>query len=182
MMKKFYKIFILILYYCFVIHLPETNNRYITFPLRVRAYCAKILFDRIGKRLTLEKGANFGTGKGISIGDFSGIGMNCYIRGPLTIGDNVMMGPDVVILTSSHNFERTDIPVRLQGDSQEPVSIGNDVWIGQRVIILPGVTIGDGVIIGAGAVVTKDIPPYTIIGGVPAKIIKDRCSPDVTQS
>ena len=113
-------------------------------------------------------------GTGVIIGDGSGIGVNCSIHGPLTIGDNVMMGPDVVILTSNHNFANIDIPMSKQGFSLKPVVIGNDVWIGTRSIILPGVTVGNGVVIGAGAVVTKDIPDYAIVGGVPAGVIRFR--------
>lgn len=86
-----------------------------------------------------------------------------------------MMGPDVVIMTNSHNFDRIDIPMNAQGSAvPQRVRIGNDVWIGTRVIILPGVTIGNGVIIGAGAVVTKNIPDMAIVGGCPAKIIRFR--------
>ena len=85
-----------------------------------------------------------------------------------------MMGPDVVILTNSHIFTDISLPMRCQGETVAPVYIGDDVWIGTRVIILPGVRIGNGVIIGAGAVVTKDIPDYAVVGGIPAKIIRYR--------
>lgn len=86
------------------------------------------------------------------------------------------MGPDVTILTHTHNIERTDIPMGQQGMRVSEVVIGNDVWIGMRVIIMPGVKVGDGVVIGAGAVVTKDVPDFAIVGGVPAKIIRYRNS------
>lgn len=85
-----------------------------------------------------------------------------------------MMGPDVVILTHTHNIDRIDIPMEQQGSRIAKVSIGNDVWIGMRSIIMPGVTIGNGVVIGAGAIVTNDVPDYAIVGGVPVRIIKFR--------
>ena len=115
-------------------------------------------------------------GGGIFIGSGSGLGVNCSVHGPLRIGENVMMGPDVTILTHTHNIERTDIPMGHQGSRVSEVVIGNDVWIGMRAIIMPGVKIGNGVVIGAGAVVTKDVPDYAIVGGVPAKIIRYRNS------
>ena len=86
-----------------------------------------------------------------------------------------MMGTDVVVITRNHSFERTDIPMMDQGFEEErPVVIGNDVWIGDRVIILPGVHVGDGAVLAAGAVVTKDVPEYAIVGGTPAKVIRMR--------
>ena len=85
-----------------------------------------------------------------------------------------MMGPNVTILTHTHIIDRTDIPMGQQGMRIAEVVIGNDVWIGMRVIIMPGIKIGDGAVIGAGAVVTKDVPDFAIVGGVPAKIIKYR--------
>jgi maltose O-acetyltransferase len=101
------------------------------------------------------------------------------LRGTITIGADVMMGPDVVILTTNHIFENTDIPMDQQGIANElPVTIEDDVWIGTRVIILPGRHIGRGSIIGAGSVVTKDIPPFAIVGGNPAKVIRYRIPQD----
>ena len=86
-----------------------------------------------------------------------------------------MIGPRCIIYTRNHAFERTDIPMFRQGMSEtKPVVINDDVWIGARVTILPGVTVGKGAIIGAGSVVTKNIPEYAIVGGISAKVIKFR--------
>jgi len=169
------KIFYLIVYYVVLRYLPETNNTYFKFIRPIRSGIGKKLFDSAGINVNIEKGANFGTGKGIIIGDNSGLGMNSYIRGPLEIGSYVMMGPEVVILTNSHKYDRLDIPMNLQGTNVvKGVKIKDDVWIGIRVIILPGVTIGKGSIIGAGSIVTKDVPDYAIVGGNPAKVIRFR--------
>ena len=168
------KILSLFLYYCFARFLPASTNRYFRWCRGVRGFFASKCFDKCGKNVNVEKGADLGDGSGIVIGDNSGVGVNCSIHGPLTIGNNVMMGPEVVILTSSHNFDNIYIPMLKQGSSIKSVVIGNDVWIGTRSIILPGVKIGNGVIIGAGAVVTKDIPDYAIVGGVPARVIRFR--------
>ena len=138
-----------------------------------RRILAKGFILKSGKNITIEKGASFG--RRISIGDNSGIGINALLDGEIIIGENVMMGPDVIIYTQNHAFDRMDIPMNRQGfQNEERVIIGSDVWIGARVIILPGVSIGDGCIIGAGAVVTKDVPNFCIIGGNPARIIKRR--------
>ena len=86
-----------------------------------------------------------------------------------------MMAPNCYFITRNHSFERVDVPMREQGYSEEkPIVVGDDVWLGYGAIILPGVTIGDGAIIGAGTVVTKDVPPYAIVGGNPAKVIRFR--------
>ena len=103
-----------------------------------------------GKKINLDKGARFTTA--VTIGDRSGIGANSRLYGQVTIGDDVMMGPECYIYAYNHNTQRTDIPMNRQGIAPErPVVIGNDVWIGSRVTILPGVHIGDGAIIGASA-------------------------------
>lgn len=171
------KLLRVIFYKLFIAGLPATDGSFpgATFIRRLRYLVTKDLFDFCGKNVNIEKYADFGTGKDISIGDNSGIGIKCKVRGPLSIGQNVMMGPEVIILTSIHKFDDITIPMCQQSNSErKEVIIGDDVWIGTRVIIMPGVKIGNGVIIGAGAVVTKDVPDYAVVGGVPAKIIKYR--------
>lgn len=140
---------------------------------KIRYFWGKKIVDSCGKDVNFERNALFGPD--LRIGDHSGIGIDCEIYGPVTIGSDVMMGPEVVIYTSGHEYSRTDIPIRKQGGTDvKPVVIGNDVWIGRRTIIMPGVTIGNGCVIGAAAVVTKDVSDYSVVGGVPAKIIKVR--------
>jgi maltose O-acetyltransferase len=173
-MRKLVKWLLLILYYSILKYLPATNNRYFKIVKPVRSVVGKYAFDFCGKNINIERGANFGTGKGIRIGDNSGIGINASIRGPLVIGNDVMMGPEVIILTSNHNFDDIIKPMRMQSFKTEQVTIGDDVWIGTRAIILPGKKIGKGVIIGAGSIVTKDIPDYAVVGGNPAKVLKFR--------
>jgi acetyltransferase-like isoleucine patch superfamily enzyme len=110
----------------------------------------------------------------VTIGDNSGLGINSIV-GKVKIGNDVMMGRDVIIMSSSHKFDDCKVPMGLQGNEPEKeVIIYDDVWIGHRVIILPGVKIGKGSIIGAGAVVTTDVPSYAVVGGVPAKLIEYR--------
>ncbi|ASM48732.1 chloramphenicol O-acetyltransferase [Pseudoalteromonas espejiana DSM 9414] len=86
-----------------------------------------------------------------------------------------MMGPEVVVYTRNHAIDRVDIPMCQQGFKEiAPVYIEDDVWIGRRVIILPGVSIGKGCVLGAGSVIAKDIPPYSIVVGNPGKVIRNR--------
>ena len=109
------------------------------------------------------------------IGDRSGIGEGALIERFVRIGSDVMMGPDCKIYTSNHEYSDTETPMILQGmRPAEPVVIGDDVWIGANVIILPGVRIGDGCVIGAGSVVTSDTPPYSVSAGNPCRVIKSR--------
>lgn len=92
----------------------------------------------------------------------------------ITIGNDVSIGPGVMIININHSMSK-EILIREQEEVAKSIFIGNDVWIGGKAIILPGVTIGDGAVIAAGAVVTKDVMPFTIVGGNPAKFIKNRC-------
>lgn len=165
----------LILYYCFARYLPASNVRVFYWIKPLRRMICRPVFKKCGNNINIEKGAFFGTGSQIEIGDNSGIGINCEVCGPVIIGNDVMMGPHVIVMTQNHKFDTKDIPMRLQGYFPfQKVVIRDDVWIGTRAIILPGVTIGKGAVIGAGAVVTKDVPDYAIVGGVPAKILKYR--------
>ncbi|MGQ9662697.1 MAG: acyltransferase [Kiritimatiellia bacterium] len=165
----------LAVYYLVVRHLPASNHRGGAWIRPIRAWLCRRIFKRAGLNINIEKGAYFGDGSEVEIGDNSGIGVNGQVYGPVRIGNDVMMGPEVVVITRNHCWNRTDVAMRLQGHlPPEPVTIGDDVWIGTRVIILPGVTIGRGAIIGAGAVVTRDVPEYAIVGGNPARVIRFR--------
>ena len=129
----------------------------------------------MGKVDIIQKGVHFGTGKDIEIGDRSGLGKNTLIPHNIIIGNFVMIAQDLFVVANNHNFERTDIPMLSQGSPNiEQVIIEDDVWIGARVIVNPGVKIGCGSIIGAGSVVTKDVEAYSVMGGVPAKLIRKR--------
>ena len=108
----------------------------------------------------------------VFIGDHTRIGIHCTIIGPVTIGNHVNLAQGIVVTALNHNFQDTTLRIDEQGISTSPVIINDDVWIGANAVILPGVTIGKHAVIAAGAVVTKDVPDYCIVGGVPAKIIK----------
>jgi len=112
----------------------------------------------------------------IELGDRVYVGRNCYLGAlePLRIGDDTLIGAYSYIITANHASANPAIPVRQQGYTTQPVTIGRDVWIGAHVVILPGVTIGDQAIVGAGAVVTKSIPAGEIWAGVPAIFIGRR--------
>ena len=102
------------------------------------------------------------------------INENTYFE-KVTIGNDVLIAPNVSILSRMHEFSAIDIPISMQGYKDEKeVVIGNDVWLGRNVVIMPGVTIGNGVIVGAGSVVTKDVANFSIVGGVPAILIRYR--------
>lgn len=138
-------------------------------------YFANFFYKKFWRVLRRLEHGKLVDGKQIRLGYNSGLGKNCEINGPVEIGDNLMMGPDVIIYTENHEFSRKDIPMNQQGGSGvKKVKIGNDVWIGARVIILPGVKIGDGAIVGAGSVVTKSVPSYAIVAGNPARLIRYR--------
>lgn len=171
--KKIIKIICLILYYGFARHIPDLPLRKIGMPLR--AFLAKRIIDECGNNVWIMQGAYFGDGSGRTLGDNSGFGPNSDIYKYVYIGKNVMMAKDVIIITRNHEFKSINIHMNQQGfESYLPVIIEDGAWIGARVIILPGVNIGKGAIIAAGAVVTKDVEPYTIVGGVPAHFIKSR--------
>ena len=115
-------------------------------------------------------------GEELIIGENVGIAANAFIamRGKIVIGDNTIFGPGVSIHAENHNFSDLNVPIRRQGATRKGITIGSDCWIGSKAVILDGVNIGNHVIVAAGAVVTKDVPDYAIVGGVPAKVIKIR--------
>jgi len=163
----------LLLYYAFAVSIPLWGPFRLA-GVRIRYALCRGLFKKIGKNVWIAPGARFGTGDTVEIGDNSGLGENCYIS-YAKIGNNVLMGPDFMYLPFNHKFDRTDIPMKVQGRTEaETLVIGDDVWIGARVVVMPGIKIGKGSIIGAGSVVTKDVPEYAIVAGSPAKVIRYR--------
>lgn len=140
---------------------------------KYRQLCGLLILERCGKNVNIYPKAQFSSS--VKLGDNSDIGYRCRINEQVSIGKNVIMGPEVVIFTSNHATSDIDTPIKYQGNTDVfPVVIADDCWIGSRAIILPGISIGKGAVVAAGAVVTKDVPEYTIVGGNPAKVIKYR--------
>ena len=108
----------------------------------------------------------------VIIGDHTRIGLHNTIIGPVTIGSHVNLAQGITITALNHNFEDATRRIDEQGVSTTPVMIGDDVWIGAGAVVLPGVTVGRHCVVAAGAVVTRDVPANTLVGGVPAKVIK----------
>lgn len=137
----------------------------------------------VGKNVIIDShsmlhcgGYSWSDGKGyIKIGDNTYIGPHCVLfgAGEIEIGNDVLIAPSVVITSHQHSYYITSVLMRKQKIRFDKVIIHDNVWIGANATILPGVTIYEGSIIAAGAVVNKDVPPYTMVGGIPAKKIKD---------
>lgn len=108
----------------------------------------------------------------VQIGAHTRVGLHNTIIGPVKIGHHVNLAQGITVTALNHNFDDTTKRIDEQGVNTNPVTIEDDVWIGANAVILPGVTIGNHCVVAAGAVVTKDIPPHSLVAGVPAKIIK----------
>ena len=132
----------------------------------------------IGSFAIIKPSSYYGNsiGIGLKIGDNSNIGPYCYVgcSGRVVIGNNVLVGQRVNFAGENHIFEDVNRPIRDQGVMLGSIIIEDDCWIGGSSVILAGVTIGQGAIVAAGAVVTHDVPSYSVVGGVPARIIKSR--------
>ena len=154
----------LIIYKLIAKHLPLSYSFPQLGQRQLRALCGKLMLTKCGRQVNIERGAVFSSK--CELGDRSGIGVNAQIGGKCIIGNDVMMGPQCIIHTRNHRFDDITKPMREQGFTEEkPVVIGDDVWIGSRVTILPGVHIGNHAIVAAGAVVTKNVPDWAVVGG-----------------
>lgn len=132
----------------------------------------------MGEGCTISPTASFANAGNIRLGNASHIGANCSLwagqtRGMITAGNNLLLGPNVTITAANYDFH-AGTPVTRQPMTEQPVTIGNDVWIGANAVVLPGVALGDGAIIGAGAVVTRNIEAGAVVAGSPAKAIGQR--------
>lgn len=164
----------LIVYYAFIQHLP--HSRLIGFCNKIRvAYVAKVLkLMPYDSRTKLEPNVYLSNTLGTRIGVNCRINEHVFIQQAI-IEDEVLIAPHVAILSTSHHHQRTDISIVNQGDTKpQPPTIRKGAWLGRNVVIMPGVEVGEGAIVGAGAVVTKDVDAFTVVGGVPAKLIKKR--------
>lgn len=160
-------------------HLPWSPRPGGRLARRLRGLLAQSMLDECGEDVNVEHGAWFGSGKGIRLGDRSDLGMDVLVIGPVHVGKDVMMGPRCVLLASAHETRRVDVPMNQQGFREDrPIVVEDDVWIGAGCIVLPGRRIGTGSIVGAGSVVVTDVPPYTVVAGNPARVVKHRRAGD----
>ena len=127
----------------------------------------------LGRRSVVESFSCINNAVGdVIIGDHTRIGIHNTIIGPVTIGSHVNLAQSITVTALNHNTSDHTQRFDQQGVSTRPVTIGDDVWIGANAVVLPGVTIGSHAVVAAGAVVTRDVPPCTLVAGVPAKVVK----------
>ncbi len=168
-----------LLFYAFARHLPYSPRPYAFGARRIRYELCRRMFRSCGVDVNVEHGALINSGRDIDIGDRSGIGLDAFISGPLIIGRDVIMGPNCTFLSINRSVPSVERPMIVQGflEARPPV-IEDDVWIGANVTVLPGRRIGTGSIVAAGAVVASDVPPYSVVAGNPARVIKHRRDQD----
>ena len=127
----------------------------------------------LGRRSVVESYCCINNAMGdVTIGDHTRIGIHCTVIGPVCIGSHVNLAQGITVTALNHNYQDVTQRIDEQGVSTSPVVISDDVWIGANAVILPGVTIGRHAVVAAGAVVTKDVPDYCVVGGVPARVVK----------
>lgn len=175
MVENLTKRLLLVFYYAFLQFIPGHKFPGGRLGYRARRVVARRVFVHCGDNVVVRPRSYFGDGSRLSLGSRSQLGPNSSLAGPITIGSDVLMGSDVMMMATTHEYRSTDVPIMAQGAGEErPIIIGDGVWVGSRCIILPGVVVGDHSIIGAGSVVTKSFPDFSVIGGNPAKLLKSR--------
>ncbi len=167
--------------------------------VRLRYFAYKPLFKRVKERFKIDSGVTIYGFENISLGDNINIMKNSYLYahdngeltigdnftlntnsqlgasfGKIVIGDNCSIASNCVLRASNHNFNNLDIPIREQGHSYGEIILEDDIWISANCVVTANTKIGKGSVIGAGSVVTKNVEPYSVVGGVPAKLIKKR--------
>lgn len=147
----------------------DLNNKYHT-PEEIIEIMSVLTGKKIDDTFRLFPPFYTDFGKNISIGKNVFINSGCHFQdqGGITIGDGAFIGHNVVFATINHDL----YPCNIRKNHYAPIKIGNNVWIGSNATILQGVSVGEWAVIAAGAVVTKDVPPYTVVGGIPAKVIR----------
>jgi acetyltransferase-like isoleucine patch superfamily enzyme len=128
----------------------------------------------LGAESTIEDFTAVNNGVGdVIIGDRTRVGLSNTIIGPVNIGNDVRLAQNVVLSGLNHNYEEIDSPIHAQGVSTKPITIEDESWLGANVVVLPGVTIGKHSIVAAGSIVTKRVPPYSVVAGNPARVLKE---------
>lgn len=165
----------LIIYYVIIQNLPHSRFLKISNTIRIW-YLSKVL-----KIMPYDKNSKFeykiyvSDARQISLGSFVRINENTFFQGNVNIGNHVMIAPNVSVYSKTHKYDDLNTPMVLSGETPtKTVVIEDDVWIGINAVILPGIRIGKGAIVGANSVVSKNVEPYSIVGGVPAKLIRKR--------
>ena len=132
----------------------------------------------LGERSVIESFSCINNAVGdVVIGHHTRIGLHNTIIGPVTVGNHVNLAQGITVTALNHNFADASLRIDEQGVSTLPVTIEDDVWIGANAVVLPGVTVGTHSVVAAGAVVSRDVPPYSLVAGVPAKVIKKLSTP-----
>jgi maltose O-acetyltransferase len=168
------RIVVLLLYYAVGAALPP-----LAFPggrafNALRCFLVRQMLPRFGRDNRLGRGVYLGDGRDVEIGSHCHVNDGCRLVN-VCIGDYVLVGPEVAFLSQAHRIDSATAPMAVQGKIRFPPTIvEGDVWIGLRAIIMPGRRIGRGAIVGAGAVVTRDVPAYAVVAGVPARIVRYR--------
>tara|TARA_A100000171_G_C2140621_1_gene155885 strand:- start:30353 stop:30898 length:546 start_codon:yes stop_codon:yes gene_type:complete len=165
----------LIFYYLFIQKLPH-SRLWGGFNSIRRSYVSKVLqIMPNDSNSKFENGVYISDARKLQIGNYVRINEHVFLQGEISIGNYVMIAPYTAIYTNAHEHRDSTTPMVQQGDTAtQKVTIGNNVWLGRNVVVLPGITVGEGAIVGANSVVTKDVAPFTVVGGVPAKLIKNR--------
>lgn len=164
----------LVAYYAFASRLPD-----LAFPggrlwNAIRCAVLRRILPAIGTGNEIDGRIYIGDGSDVTVGSRCQINRGCRLN-RVQIGDCVMIGPEVIVVGQLHEVSRVDIPMIDQGEvTKAPTVIEDDVWIGARAVVMPGVRIATGAIVGAGAVVTRDVDAYTVVGGVPARRLRER--------
>lgn len=163
-----------ILYYVFIMHLP--HSRYIKLMNSIRTFyvCNVLGIMQRSKSARFQNNIYIGGPGAVVIGKDCQINEYAFLQGAI-IGDNVMIAPYVALIANKKGVNTTDVLMStVEKEKGLKVIIEDDVWIGRNAIVMPGIKIGTGSIIGAGSVVTKDVKPFSVMGGVPATLIKKR--------
>ena len=178
MANKLIKLFSLALYYGIARHLPEHSDPRGVYWKKLRSFAVRPLLRHAGKEFTINAGAHFGNGSVLSMGDYSSLGLNARVIGDVTLGNYSGSAQGVFLCAYNREYKDPETPMMFQGKKPDrPIVIDEDVMLMAKCMVLAGVHIHRGCIIGAGAVVTRDVPPYAIVSGNPARVIKFRKPP-----